>query len=79
MSAKKGSKIPTLVEFAKNKKRANCSVCKLPVEVRGQIGRPASEKKISRDQQIEWIRLVTGVKIAVEDLNSHVSGRHDAT
>jgi len=71
-------KIPTLVEFIKAKKRENCNVCKLPVEVRGQVGRAASERKISRDQQVEWVRLVTGAKITVEELTQHVSGRHDA-
>jgi len=77
MSAK-GKTIPTLEEFVKIKKRENCNVCKLPVEIRGQIGRGATLKKISRDQQVEWVALVTGKKITVEELTSHVSGRHDA-
>lgn len=69
---------PTLDEFVKAKKKEKCKVCKLPVEVRGQLGRPASEKHISREQQIEWIALVTGVKITLEELQAHVTGRHDA-
>lgn len=68
----------SLTDFVKAKRREGCKVCKLPVEVRGQIGRPASEKHISRDQQIEWIKLVTGQIITVEELNAHVNGRHDA-
>lgn len=68
----------TLVEFVKQQRRANCRVCKLPVEVRGQVGRTASEKKISREQQVEWITLVTGVKITADELTAHVNGRHDA-
>lgn len=78
MSAKTEKTVPTLVEFVKAAKRASCNVCKLPVEIRGQIGKSASEKKISRDQQIEWVALVTGKKITIEELNQHVSGRHDA-
>lgn len=68
----------TLVDFVKAKRRENCRVCKLPVAVRGQIGRPAGEKKISRDQQLEWVALVTGVKLTLEEFNQHVNGRHDA-
>lgn len=68
----------TLVDFVKAKRRENCRVCKLSVEVRGQIGRPASAKNISRDQQIEWVALVTGVKLTLEEFNQHVNGRHDA-
>lgn len=68
----------TLVAFVKAKRRENCQVCKLPVEIRGQLGRPASEKHISRDQQIEWVELATGVKLTLEEFNAHVNGRHDA-
>lgn len=68
----------SLVEFARAEKRKSCRVCKLPVEVRGQIGRSASEKKIPREQQVQWIELVTGQKITIEELNSHTNGRHDA-
>lgn len=74
----KHEKVPTLVEFAKLKKKESCRVCKLPVEIRGQIGKPASEKRIPQDQQIEWVKLATGVTITVEELKQHVSGRHDA-
>lgn len=69
----------TLVDFVKAKRRENCRACKLPVDIRGQIGRPASEKKISREQQIEWVTLVTGVTLTMEEFNAHVNGRHDAS
>lgn len=68
----------SLTDFVKAKKRENCPVCKLPVEIRGQIGKSASEKHISREQQLEWVALVTGVKLSIEELNAHVNGRHDA-
>jgi hypothetical protein len=68
----------TLEQFVKAEKRAKCRVCKFPIEVRSQIGRSASEKKISQDQQIKWIELITGQKITIEELKQHVSGRHDA-
>jgi hypothetical protein len=67
----------TLAEFVKSKRREHCPVCKLPVEVRGQLGRAASEKKITREQQVEWVALVARVKITVEELTAHVAGRHD--
>lgn len=75
--SKPQEKIPTLAEFEKLKKKENCRVCKLPVEIRGQIGKPASEKRIPQDHQIEWIKLATGTAITVEELKQHVSGRHD--
>ena len=80
MSSQSGGKRPNvrLVDFVKAKRRENCRVCKLPVEMRGQIGRPAGEKKISREQQIEWVALVTGVKLTMDEFNAHVNGRHDA-
>ncbi len=74
----KNVQVPTLLEFVRLKKKENCRVCKLPVEIRGQIGRTATEKRISQDQQIEWIKLATGILITVEELKQHVSGRHDA-
>lgn len=75
----KPKRVPTLLEFTRAEKRAACRVCQLPVEIRGQIGRAASEKKITQDQQIKWIALVTGRKITVEELKQHVGARHDAT
>ena len=78
MSTKMQKAIPTLAEFIKIKRREGCRVCKLPVEIRAQIGRPASEKKISRDLQVEWVSLVSGQTITLEELMQHVSGRHDA-
>lgn len=78
MTAKAERKpIPTLVEFIKAKKRENCRVCKLPIQVRSQLGKPASEKKISRDEQIAWVEVATGVKITHEELTQHITGRHD--
>lgn len=78
MSQKRERPKLSLVEFVRAKKRANCSVCKLSVEIRGQLGRTASEKKISREQQVEWIKMVSGVTITIDELNAHVNGRHDA-
>jgi hypothetical protein len=74
---KTSAKTLSLTDFVKAEKRANCNVCKLPVEVRGQLGRPASEKKISREQQVKWIYAVTGKTITLEELNSHNNGKHD--
>lgn len=67
----------TLVEFAKAEKRAACRVCKLSVDIRGQLGRSASEKRIPIDQQLKWLELVTGEKITLEELKQHTNGRHD--
>ncbi len=78
MSTKAVKDVPTLAEFIKAKKRIGCSVCKLPVEIRAQIGRAASEKHISRDLQVEWVSLVAGHPITSEELMQHVNGRHDA-
>lgn len=75
----KATKIPSLslVDFARAEKRKNCRVCKFPIEVRSQLGRAASEKKISQDQQVKWLELVTGTKITLDELRQHVAGRHD--
>lgn len=67
----------TLVEYAKAEKRKNCKVCKAPVEIRGQLGRAASEKNITRGQQLAWFNLVTGSAVKMDELNQHLSGRHD--
>jgi hypothetical protein len=77
-STKKPTKV-SLVDFVKLQKKADCPVCKLPVEVRGQLGRVATEKKIPRSTQIEWIKLRCGVKITDEQLTMHNNGRHDAS
>lgn len=76
MAKQKRTIIP-LTTFVQVEKRSTCKVCKLPVEVRGQIGRPASEKKIPAETQLRWIKQVMGVTITVEELRSHVTGRHD--
>lgn len=74
----KGSKI-SLVDFVRLQKKADCRVCKLPVDVRGQIGRNATDRKIPRTIQLEWIKMRTGVKITDEELTAHNNGRHDAS
>lgn len=68
---------PSLVQFVRAKKREGCLVCTLPPEIREQVGRPASEKKINRDLQVAWLQLVSGVKITADQLNNHINGRHD--
>ena len=67
----------SLVEFARAEKRKNCRVCKAPVEVRGQLGRAASEKNITRSQQLSWFNLITRGDVTMDELNAHLSGRHD--
>jgi hypothetical protein len=79
-SKKTGSKkvAVSLVDFVRLQKKVNCRVCKLPVEIRGQLGRVATDRKIPREVQLDWIKTATGVKITNDELTAHNNGRHDA-
>lgn len=68
----------TLVDFVRGKAKAGCPLCKLAPEVRAQLGRSATKKGFTRDDQVEWLRTAVGAKgITLEHLAEHLNGRHD--
>jgi len=71
-----GEQVLALVDFMKQKKREACRVCHLPDEVRAQL-RSASDKKIRRKDQLEWLREEIHAEITSGELDQHYSGRHD--
>lgn len=66
----------SLVQFAKDKRRENCSVCKLSDEVRRQM-REASDKKIPRRVVKEWLETEHSKKLTDTEMTTHSSGHHD--
>lgn len=78
MSSKNASPPMSLAEFVNARKRADCSVCKLPDDVKTQLREAGNKKKIRRPEMLEWLRAVVGVNVTDADLNAHYSGRHEA-
>lgn len=77
MTTPAGVKGLSLVEYARELRRADCKVCKLPAEVLAQI-RGAREKRIARPVILRWLEDEQGQKITVQDLEAHTNGRHDS-
>jgi hypothetical protein len=75
--SKKIAKGRTLEVFIKDSKRADCEVCRISIEIRGQMAQ-ASKKKINRDTVIQWLKTDFGIIITNEQLNLHYSGKHDS-
>lgn len=67
----------SLAAFMQAKARAGCVVCRLPEEVRSQLGRAAVKRGFSREDQVEWLRSACGVGVTHEELSTHLNGRHD--
>lgn len=62
----------------KGKVKAACPVCQLAPEIRAQLGTSATKKGFSRPDQLEWLRTVVGAsKLTLEELNTHLNGKHD--
>ena len=75
--AKESQQSQSLSEFMRAKAKQKCAVCKLPVSIRAQLGRPASEQGFTRPEQVEWL-LACGYKdVDLDILNKHLSARHD--
>lgn len=66
----------SLMEFVKERRRAECGICALSDEVRAQIA-GASDKKIKRPVVIDWLQKEHDVKVTEDDLARHVNARHD--
>lgn len=73
----KTSKPRTLARFAQDKVRANCPVCALPLDAQAQLA-TASDRKISRAVQLEWLRTEFGAAVTDDQLTAHGAGRHYA-
>lgn len=67
----------TLLQFVKDKRRANCRLCALAAPIRAEL-KIARERKIPRTVQIEWLKTECGIAIGEEELDLHRQGRHDA-
>lgn len=77
MSGKASTAKPLSV-FMRDKAKADCVICKLPDEIRNQLGKPASRLGFSRPDQIEWLRTACGaVNVNLAALNTHLNSRHD--
>lgn len=74
MSESKGL---SLVDYARKKRTADCTVCALPEAVRQQM-RNASDKKIKRETVIAWLKDEHGVVMSAAELTRHGSGHHDS-
>lgn len=66
----------TLVDFVRDKKRADCRVCQLPADAIAQL-RQARDKDIPRRHQLEWLACDYGLRLDEAELAAHVNGRHD--
>ena len=80
-SAKKNEATPqTLEEFMREKQRRDCKVCALPQDITAQLGKPASDRGFSRDDQVEWLAVVApNAKVSRTDLDTHMNRRHAGT
>jgi hypothetical protein len=66
----------SLVEYVRERRRADCVVCKLPDEIRQQIS-TAADKKIKRAVVIAWLQEEQSVRISEDELTVHANARHD--
>jgi hypothetical protein len=66
----------SLLEYVRERRRAECSVCALPDALRDQMAK-ASERKIKRAVVVAWLLDEHGHTITEDDINAHVNGRHD--
>lgn len=63
----------SLSEFIGEKARAGCPLCRLPKEVRSQLGKAATKRGFTRDDQLEWLRACYKVDVTAEQLAKHLS------
>lgn len=77
MAAKEAKPRPLAV-FYRDQRRANCAVCRLPIEVRADL-KTAREKKIPRTVVLEWLNTEHKAKITGEQIQAHTNGHHDDT
>ena len=66
----------SLVDYARRLRRADCSVCQLPEDIRVEI-RGASSKKIPRQTVQAWLQAVHNITLSSEQMTTHYSGHHD--
>jgi hypothetical protein len=66
----------SLEQFARDKRRANCPVCKLDLSIRKQIV-AARERKVPRAVIFSWLTEEHHARITDRDLTLHAAGRHD--
>lgn len=78
MAAEDASKgVLSLVEYARKQRQADCSICRLPADVRQQM-LGAGDRKIRRAVVIAWLKEVHGVTVTDGELTQHYSGKHDS-
>jgi hypothetical protein len=72
----------SLTQFVRDKElaraREGCVICKLPAEIRAQLGRGATRRGFTREDQVAWLKGPCGAKgVTVEGLANHLNGKHD--
>lgn len=63
-------------EFMRDARKADCAVCKLPIEIRKQMV-DARRRGIVVGVVIEWLKGEWGVAITREQWRTHQGGMHD--
>ncbi len=66
----------SLVEYARDQKRARCKACQIPEPLRLEMAQ-ARDKKIGQDVIIRWLREDHGISVTAEELQSHHAAHHD--
>lgn len=73
----KPDKPQSLAVFMQEKARAGCLICKLPSEIQAQLGRPATKKGFTREDQVEWLRTIPAAAgVTLEILIAHLNAKH---
>lgn len=66
----------SLVEYVRERRRAECPVCRLPDAIRQQMA-GASDKKIKRTVVLSWLKDEHKIDVTDSDLTTHYSAKHD--
>jgi len=70
------SKQRSIAEFIKDKKRAGCIVCKVPLAVRAQIV-AARKRNYNIATILEWLKSEYKIRLTPEQLRLHYGAQHD--
>lgn len=76
MAGDTGKRKPSLVEYAREKKREKCKACQIPVELRREMAR-VRDKKLPQEHIIGYLRDIHHISVTADDLQAHHAGHHD--
>ena len=67
----------SVLEFIRDKRKANCPVCRVPQAIRNEMNAVRRMRSVTMPIVVEWLKAEHGIALTLEQCRHHYAGMHE--